>query len=77
MKSGWLSTLLQRIVVLWDQFVYRLAYRSMTRMLRRNQGLAYLFELNLRRYREQNPIPERLMKSTESFMDAMGDLKNI
>jgi hypothetical protein len=49
----------------------------MTRMLRRNQGLAYLFELNLRRYREQNPIPERLMKSTESFMDAMGDLRNI
>ena len=73
-KSGWFSTLLQRIVVSWDQLVYRLAYRSMTRMLRRNQGLAYLFELNLRRYREQNPIPERLMTSTESFMDAMGDL---
>jgi hypothetical protein len=77
MKSGLLSTLLQRIVIWWDQLVYRMAYRSMTRMLRRNHGLAYLFELNLRRYREQNPIPDRLMQSTESFLDAMSDLENI
>lgn len=66
-----------RFGVWWDQLVYRLAFKSMTRMLKRNPGLAYLFELNLRRHREENPIPERLMRSTETFMDAMCDLKKI
>jgi hypothetical protein len=68
---------MQKIVIWWDQLVYWFAFRSMTRMLKRNPGLAYLFELNLRRYREENPIPERLMRSTETFMDAMCDLKKI
>jgi len=67
----------QQLIVWWDRMVYRLAYRSMTRMLRRNQGLAYLFELNLRKYREQHPIPESLMRSTESFFETIEDLTKI
>lgn len=68
---------MKKIIAWWDQLVYRFAFRSLTRMLKSDPGMAYLFELNLRRYREENPIPERLMRSTETFLDAMCDLKNL
>jgi len=64
-------------VAWWDRLVYRLAFPSLQRMCKRNPGIAYLFELHLRRHRERNPISDGLMRSTETFLDAMEDIQKI
>ena len=66
---------MSRLVIWWDHFVYRLAFRSLTRMLKRNPGLAYLFELNLKRYREANPISEETKKQTHLFSYLIDELQ--
>lgn len=65
------------VVAWYDRMMYRLAFPSLQRMCLRNPGIAYLFELHLRRHRERNPISDSLMRSTETFLDAMEDLQNI
>lgn len=67
----------QRIVKRWDMLVYRFAYSSLQRLCHNDPGLAYLFELSLRKQRERNPIPDGLMKATEHFADAIDALRNI
>ena len=66
-----------RIVKRWDMLVYRFAYKSLQRLCRTDPGMAYLFELSLRKQREQHPIPERLMKAAEHFSDAIDSLRNV
>ena len=65
------------IVEKWDWMIYRLATGTLRRMCERNQGFAYLFELNLRKYREEHPISKELESSTEHFFNAINDLKSI
>lgn len=59
------------IVEQWDWMVYRAAQRSIRRMFERRAGFAYLFELQIRDWRDEHPIPESLERSTESFHEAM------
>ena len=62
----------RRVVSRYDFMVYRLAYKSLDRMMRRGDGgFAYLFELQLRSWRERNPLPEQLASATERFHEAM------
>lgn len=59
---------MQRLIERWDRLVYRLAFRSLERMmLRGDGGFAYLFELQLRQWRERNPLPDQLKSATERF----------
>lgn len=56
----------------WDWLVYRLAHRSIDRMMQRGHGgYAYLFELHLRNWRALHPIPPHVMYSTENFFFEM------
>lgn len=65
------------IVEKWDWIIYRLAYHSMRRMCKRNQGFAYLFELWIREWRAQHPIPKELEYATEQFFESMRDYKSV
>ena len=69
-KYHWL-----RAIDRWDFLVYRLAYRSLSRMCARREGWAYLFELQLRDWREQHPLDPAMMKATELFHETMRDAK--
>lgn len=72
-----MSRVWQRIVSRYDFIVYRLAYRSLDRMMRRGDGgFAYLFELQLRAWRERNPLPESLASATERFHDSLQEPAN-
>lgn len=66
---------LNRCIGRWDFLVYRLAYPSLNRMCRRREGWAYLFELQLRDWREQHPLDASMQKSTEWFHEAMKSLR--
>ena len=61
----------QKLLSKWDFFVYRMAYRSLSRMMKSNSGFVYLFELHLKKYREENPLPKSLETSTEYFFNAL------
>ena len=56
-----------RLLAKWDAMVYRLAFKSMQRQLINNPGLAYLFEMSLRAYREAHPLSQDLQRKTEKF----------
>lgn len=67
-----MSVLWQRVLARYDFIVYRLAYKSLDRMMRRGDGgFAYLFELQLRAWRARNPLPESLASATELFHDTL------
>ena len=57
--------MMDKLIDWWDRLVYRFAYHSLDRRFRRHPGLAYLFELNLRGYREKNGLDEQ----TKSFIE--------
>jgi hypothetical protein len=61
------------IIERWDWLVYRLAYRTFRRMCERNGGFAYLFELYLRQWRSEHPIPDYVERATETFFEAIRD----
>ena len=64
---------MRSIIDWWDHFIYRLAYKNLSRRLRNNPGEAYLFELTLREWRENEPLSVPLKKATEAFHEAMRD----
>lgn len=67
-----MSRFWQRVVSRFDFIVYRLAYKSLDRMMRRGDGgFAYLFELQLRAWRERNPLPDQLASATERFHETL------
>lgn len=51
----------------WDSLVYYFAHSTLRRMCERNQGFAYLLELQLREYRKNNPISSEVERETEEF----------
>ena len=51
----------------WDNWVYYFAHDTLRRMCARNQGFAYLMELQLREYRKKNPISSDVQRETEEF----------
>lgn len=64
-----------KIVGYWDWWIYCRAIHSLRRMYEREPGFAYLFELQIRKYREGNTIPLPLGKLTERYFDAMQILR--
>jgi hypothetical protein len=65
-----------RLVHKWDMLVYRLAYRSLDRLMRRGSGgFAYLFELQLRQWRECNPLSPEMESATEKFHETLMEAK--
>lgn len=68
-------TLKSRIIHRWDRWVYWLAYRSLKRLCESDGGFAYLFELFLRKWRSEHPIPPELERSTEVFFDSVTSFK--
>ncbi len=59
----------------YDWFIYFAFSKAMKRIYEDIPGMAYLVELRLRRMREEDPLPESLMKSTEIFEYAMSEEK--
>lgn len=59
----------EKFLAWWDFKVYCWSYNSLNRMMKRNPGMAYLFELNIREYRKHNPISKELEKATEEFFN--------
>lgn len=55
----------------WDWWIYYRAFHSMRRMCRRNPGFAYIMELHIANWREQNPIEPERMKIAKDFYEAM------
>ena len=55
----------------WDWMIYGFAQGSIRRMCERNQGFAYLFELWIREWRPQHPIPKQLGFSTEIVFESL------
>ena len=51
----------------WDKWVYYFAHATLRRMCERDQGFAYLMELQLREYRKNNPISPELQREVEEF----------
>lgn len=51
----------------WDKWVYYFAYGTLRRMCERDQGFAYLMELQLREYRKNNPISTEVERETAEF----------
>lgn len=59
----------------WDWWIYRRAFNSLRRLCESNQGFAYLFELHLRDYRAEHPIPEQLERATETFYTSLRSMR--
>lgn len=55
----------------WDWFIYRRAQHSIRRMCERNEGFAYLFEMQLADWRKEHPISPELERATEIFHEAL------
>lgn len=81
MRTDAISRLLHRFVMpftarywieKWDWMIYRLAHKSIRRMCERNGGFAYLFELWIRQWRKEHPIPASLESATEHFFESTG-----
>lgn len=68
-----MKAVVDRIIEQWDWTIYRFSCRSMQRMCERNPGIAYLLELQLKAYRERNPISPELESATEHFFKAFYD----
>ncbi len=58
----------------WDKWVYYLAHDTLRRMCERNQGFAYLMELNMREYRKRNPISPEVQRETEEFFKLINEI---
>lgn len=54
----------------WDWTIYRLAYGSLRRMCAREPAFALLLERWIKDWREENPMPETLERSANSFFEA-------
>ena len=63
------------LLVSWDFAVYSILWRSLNRMFIRNPGMAYLFELHLRDYRLNNPLPKKLERQTEQYFQEIRERK--
>jgi len=61
---------IQKMIEMWDYWIYRKAFHSMRRMSIRDPGLAYLLKLELDRIFEDTPS-ESLKHSAESFFQAV------
>lgn len=57
----------------WDWMIYRLAWHSLRRICRRDPGFAYLIELWIRAWLDENPMPDRLKSAAEKFFETMRD----
>lgn len=55
----------------WDWKIYWLAHKSLERMVTRSPGMAYLFELYLRDYRESVRLSDELKAPAEAFFEAL------
>jgi hypothetical protein len=55
----------------WDWFIYWRARNTLRRMCKSQEGFAYMFELELREWREEYPIGSSLKSATEYFHEAM------
>jgi hypothetical protein len=42
----------------WDDFIYRMAYRSVNRVMHRSPGRAYLLLLLTAQWLEENPVSD-------------------
>ena len=60
----------------WDWWIYAMAVNSVRRMCEKNQGFGYLFLLQIQDWVKNNPIPEDLKRSTESFYESLKDIKS-
>lgn len=60
-----------KIIKAWDRFIYNHAFHTIKRMSVNMPGFSYLLELHIRKWNEQNPIPDSLKKATETFFEAM------
>ncbi len=66
----------RRLVHRWDMLVYRLAYRSLSRLMKSGDGgFAYLMELSLRQWRAEHPLTPEMEGATERFHDAMTEAR--
>lgn len=59
----------------WDWWIYARAHNTLRRMCKRNGGVAYLLELWLREWRNQNPISKELESATERFYESLSGNK--
>ena len=60
-----------KIMRKWDFFIYRMAYRSIKRMMESDLGLAYLFKLYIDGWVKENPVPDNLKSATEYFYESL------
>lgn len=63
--------MLNWIVEKWDWWIYARAHHSLRRICKRNGGFAYLLELYLKKWREENPISPELECATEIFFESL------
>jgi len=61
----------------WDWTIYRFAHHSIRRMCERNGGFAYLFELWIRQWRKEHPIPRSIESATEHFFESTGGSREV
>lgn len=67
--AGFTGRLLRR----WDWWIYRRAFHTLRRMAIANPGFAYLMELQIHGWNDENPIEPWLKSATEIFHQAMVD----
>ena len=60
----------------WDFFIYRMAYRSIKRMVKSDIGFAYLFKLYIDGWIKENDLPDSLKNATEYFYESIIEHKN-
>lgn len=62
-----------KIIKIWDDFIYGQAFHTIRRMAARTPSFTYLMELQLRKWNKEHPISEELKLITQGFFDAMED----
>ena len=60
-----------KIIRKWDFFIYRMAYRSIKRMVESDIGFAYLFKLYIDGWIKENDLPDSLKNATEYFYESL------
>ena len=66
-----MNNLKERLLDKWDSLIYKLSWRSLNKMMKREVGRAYLFKLQMDSWLEENPVPKQLKEATEIFHNAM------
>lgn len=65
-----------KIIRKWDFFIYRMAYRSIKRMVESDIGFAYLFKLYIDGWIKENDLPDSLKNATEYFYESLIEHRN-